>query len=118
MDVYDIFNEKLKSLSNDLVTICPDIPDFLMLRNAINLSMSIDRKLLQQYFAKHVVGPYGNFIRERDESFFLRHSYDHVDVASDVVEKIKLVWTTLSEYNKDMIWKYFNVLLALSCACA
>lgn len=118
MDVYDIFNEKLKALSTDLVNICPEVPDFMMLRNAINLSMSVDRKLLQQYFAKYIAAPYGDFIRQQNEDFFLCHNYEHVDVANDVVEKIKLVWSSLDEHNKNTIWKYFHVLLVLSNACA
>lgn len=117
MDVYEIFNEKLKALINDLVAICPDVPDFTMLRNGVTLGMALDRRMAQQYFAMFVARPYGDQIRARDEAFFLEHNYDDANVETDVVQKIKGVWSSLGAHNKDTIWKYFQLLVVLSDAC-
>lgn len=118
MDVHEVFNEKLRGLVNDLVLIRPDVPDFAMLRNALTLGATLDRAMPQRCFERFA-SPYADQIRARDERFFLDHHYDDVAgvAATDVVEKVKGVWRTLSDAEKATIWKYFQVLLILSDAC-
>ena len=117
MDVHEVFNEKLRGLVNDLVTIRPDVPDFAMLRNALTLGATLDRTMPQRCFHRFAA-PYADQIRARDERFFLDHRYDDVaGVATDVVDKIKGVWRTLADADKCTIWRYFQVLLILSDAC-
>ena len=60
---------------------------------------------------------YHEYIRNRDERFFLEK--DDKEFTEDtesvpIISKLKGYWGTLSDNNRDKIWEYVNSLLTLT----
>lgn len=116
MNAYDIFNTKLREFADDLIEACPEVRGFVQMRTAIDISVALDRRMLQQYFSRYVK-PYERHIQDEDEAFFLGHEYRGVSVDADIVQQVKAVWATLGPDSKRAIWNHFKLLLVLSNVC-
>jgi predicted urease superfamily metal-dependent hydrolase len=72
-------------------------------------------------FNKHVSIPYSERIVNTDDEFFLEKDYmdDVESVGKDVdfnyglVNKIKEFWKDMTDTNKEIVWKYLNLLVLL-----
>lgn len=124
VDLFDLFNRKLEEFAQDLVYIFPTVTDFRVFLDTCKWSILIDTAAPQALFEHLVVGPFGEKILHRDESFFLDQSYEgyndyiaHYGHDLNLITKLKKIWLTLDEENKTMIWKYMQVLLVLSQKC-
>jgi hypothetical protein len=119
----EAFNNKLVELLNDMITTFPDIcEDLKTLKHGVNMIRNIDPKVPQSFFNERVCVPYEERILSKDENFFLDHDYtDDVKLIHgfniDVVGKLKSIWKDMNEGNKQTIWKYMHVLLALNRKC-
>lgn len=119
----DAFNNKLLELLNDLITTFPDIcEDLKTLKHGINMIKSINPRMPQVFFNEHVCIPYEEKILSEDEDFFLSHDYtDDVKLIHgfniNFVGKVKSMWKDMNEDNKQTIWKYMLVLMALNRKC-
>jgi len=123
-DMYDLFNRKLVEFANDLVYIFPTVGDFQIFQTACDWSMRIDKKAPQSFFDTCVVQPFKAKILCKDESFFLDESYSQYSdymqyYGSDMnlILKLKVIWKTLDLDNKEVIWKYMQVLTMISEKC-
>lgn len=109
-----IFNNQIESLFEDLIKVSCNMSinkeismtyeKFKLLRKA-----NADKSFL--YFTQYIL-PYKQNIISRDENFFLGMEVD-VDAKFDIVGMLKNCWTTLTDDNKDVIWRYFYVLIQL-----
>ena len=116
--MHDLFNKKLAEFVDDLIFIYPSIDDFKVFRTASYAASILDITGPQVYFQLYVVEPYEVKIMARDEHFFMRQTYDdETNQNLDIVAKLKNVWGTMSCQNKDIIWKYLQVLVYLSKQC-
>lgn len=115
------FNNKLDEFLRDLHDTFPDLHDFKVLRNGLTLAKNLDEKMPQKFFDEYVANEYEGFIIKQDEQFFLEHDYkkvvDEYSVDLDIVGKLKEVWSTLDDDNKDVVWKYMKVLVLLNRKC-
>lgn len=123
-DLIDVFNNKLTEFSKDLCFIFPTVSDFHIFQAACEWSICIDKKSPQCFFHTLVVKPFKDKILKKDESFFQNESYEeyneyikHYGHDLNIIQKIKKIWQTLDESNKEIIWKYLHVLLCLSIKC-
>lgn len=110
-----LFNRKMQDFIDDLKCVCTNVTEIALLQTAFNLGVAVSPQYACQIYHEKVVLPYGELIKLRDEEFFLSHNYN--DVASDnfdIVDKLKHVWKSLSDDNKDAIWKHLQVLMVLS----
>ena len=85
------------------------------------LKICLDNTIAHSMFNENVVQLYGDKLLEKDEDFFLNHDYDAiVSVRSnasktiEIINKIKRYWVQLNEENRNIIWKYFRILILLS----
>jgi hypothetical protein len=111
----DIFNSKMQEFIRDLSDAFPDMQDFKLCKNALNLAVSFSPEKPQKIFHIYVAVPYETEIIEKDEGFFLAHDFREVlmDGDFDIVDRIRSVWHRMSEDNKFIVWKYMQVLLLL-----
>ena len=116
---YDLFNAKLHEFVKDLGAAFPDVEDFKLFRNALTLAINFAPTKPQKMFNKFVVCHYDTQIRARDEQFFLAHDFSHLltDDDFDIVERIRSVWGRMDEVNRNVVWKYLQVLLLLDQKC-
>ena len=124
IELIEVFNNKLIEFAKDLIYIFPSVNDFHIFLTACEWSVCIDKYSPLSFFTCLVVEPFKEKIIKKDESFFLYESYDeyneymqHYGHDLNLVNKLKKIWQTLDEKNKETIWKYMQVLLCLSLKC-
>lgn len=112
----DAINEQLKTqvlnLIDDLLTICPDEPDVLLVR--LFFSNSISPEYLMDSFI-HWVYPWKNHILEKNEDFFIKNDHVFGPLPKDKVKyfKVKIEDGTFDEEDKKVLWDYFEVFIKL-----
>jgi hypothetical protein len=121
-DPWMLFNRKLSDFTSDLVTSFPHVPEFNIMRKSAQLMANVmDVKGNQALFDKHVASRYADHIKCRDEAFFLTESYaaagGNTSSGLNVVEVLKGVWRSLSDADKDAMWRHLQVLVILNERC-
>lgn len=109
----DIFNDKLLEFLRELKTSFPNITQFVLYESLTQGAIMMDKNLPQQTFDANVITKYGKHIEEKDESFLLEHATSsHVD--ETFVDSLKTIWRGLDDSNKQIIWSYIKLLVALN----
>ena len=118
---FDLFNAKAEEFIKELTTSFPDIKQFFSFKSGFTLLKNLDPKKPQEVFNVYVYNEYKSYIVERNEAFFLSNN---IDITSDrkdywleFIENIRGIWKTLDTDNKEVIWKYFHILVALNEKC-
>lgn len=117
MDYLNKFNITFNEFIDDISNLFPEDNEFALYKTALKTAISIDKKLAYNTFNSKVTEKYSEQILSRDETFFLEHDYSIVLTKkeySSVIDKIKTYWTSMNEDNKNIVWKYFKVLILLS----
>jgi hypothetical protein len=122
-----LFNQKAEEFCKDLVSSFPEVNEFKQLKSAMLLLKNLDEKKPRDIFSKFITLQVREKIMSRDESFFLtteiqNHIVDMEQInTSDwdsIVNLLRSLWMGLSDDNKDVIWKYFQVLITVSDKCS
>lgn len=120
----NLFNEKAEEFCKDLVTTFPEVTEFKKLKSGLLLLRNVDERKPREFFNNYVGANFRNQILQKDESFFLNEVQNHVQGGVDnsqwqnVIGLIHNIWATLSTDNKENIWKYFQVLIAINDKCS
>lgn len=119
---FNLFNDKADEFFKDLINSFPNIADFRKFKSGLMMLRNVNPKMPQQVFHKYVISKYKDAMLIRDESVFLNNTYDEVEGKEkeqwlQFIDQIKSIWKTLDDNNKDVVWKYFNVLIVLSEKC-
>lgn len=116
---YDRFNTICDEFFKDLITSYPDLEPFKHLRSGFTLVKNCDPKSPQRIFNSHVLTKYREHILSKNEDFFL--TTNDIEITNgkkeywhEFINYIKIIWKTLDNENKEIIWKYFHSLLILS----
>lgn len=124
IDSFELFNKKLLELVEDLIYICPEVNDFRVFKDTCIWATRLKKEFAQSLFHICVYEPYREKVLKKDESFFLEESYNEYNryIAEynndlNLVQKLKSIWKDLDLANKDIIWKYLQVLIALNNKC-
>lgn len=120
---YERFNEKSDEFCKDLIQCFPGIDQFKYVRSGLSLLKNIDMKQPQRIFHTYIsTTNYRDFILEKNEDFFLNTTDIHImserkEYWTEFIQQIRDIWKTLSQDDKDTVWKYFHILLVLSDKC-
>ena len=123
--LHDVFNEKLYEFAKDLNTSFPEIEEFKQFKLGVQLAKNVSEKAIEPVFRKHI-SQFRDEIMEKNEKFFLEEDYKSVmELAPEVkgqqfdntILKLKSLWKTLNEDNKEAIWKYLKLLILISDKC-
>lgn len=109
------FNKIIDEFLNELSIILPEEKDIAIFRSQISVFSMIDEGKIIKSFIEHVY-PYKKNILENDEHFFLGDGNikNETDYLSESIH-LKSLWKNkLSNENKEVVWKYFKVLILLS----
>jgi len=118
MDYIHKFNTTFNEFVDDIIRIFPNDQDLKIYKAAIQTTIALDNRYIITRFNESVVNKYGKQLLERDDSFFLNH--DYVEIVSynkeynALISKVKLAWNTMNDENKEIMWKYFKILILLS----
>jgi len=124
---YEKFNETCDEFCKDIIASFPNIEAFKHIKVGLNIIKNLDMKSPQRVFHNHIyITQYKDMILMRNEDFFLtkddfnlRHSsVEKKEYWSDFINSIRNIWRNLPGTDKDIIWKYFHILLILSEKCS
>ena len=114
----DIFVELLE----DLVRVFPDDPDFHMYKAVCTAALNIDDTFVYYVIQKKLIA-YETQIVARDESFLIHTDVStHIPASSSarvranittILNKLRSAWSSISASDKQIIWKYFDVIITL-----
>lgn len=102
---------------HDLIRVFPDDVEFRMYELAIKSTILYYPTYIAEMFFDKVTLPYEDKIMQRDSTFFLTHDYTQVvqhKEADAIIDKVKDCWMNMNDENKEIVWRYFRVLLLLS----
>lgn len=113
------FNDIFQDMLHELVSVFPKDSELRLYDFGLRSVLGSDENVVCNIFHNQVAVPFGTQIKCRDEQFFINKSYEEYDGdgyqgVTDVITKIKNCWRELSNDNKDIIWKYLQILLTLS----
>lgn len=108
MDITDIFNSKLLEFVGELSSINPKLKEY---EDMIQLAISLNKTLPIIVFSNGA-SKYEEHVMTKNEDFLLCQKFDEVDKL-DMVEKLKGIWRTLTPNNKEVVWKYMQLLMIL-----
>jgi hypothetical protein len=120
----NLFNQKAEEFCKDLVLTFPEVNEFKQLKSGLLLLKNVDVKKPREFFNNYVGINFKQQILSKDESFFLTEVQNHVQVGMEnaqwqtVIALLRRLWATLNDDNKESIWKYFQVLVAINDKCA
>ena len=120
----NLFNEKAEEFCKDLVITFPEVAEFKKLKSGLLLLKNVDERKPREFFNSYVGANFKQQILSKDESFFINEVQNHVQGGIDnsqwqsVISLIHDIWATLSNENKENIWKYFQVLIAINDKCS
>ena len=116
MDWVSVFNTQFSDMLRDLRTVFPDDPDFQFFQSAGGLLIATQPRALSKMFHENVSRKYADQILAQNDAFFLKEdysSYTYDDWSNMLVSKLKEYWKALSHDNRDIIWKYLQILVKL-----
>lgn len=117
MDYLEKFNQTFREFGDDIVKTFPNDGEFRMYNIAIQTAMMIHPEIVINIFHERVIVPFADKILAKDESFFLTHHYDEVkethEEANAIIERVKSYWGDLKPDDREIVWKYFKVLVLL-----
>lgn len=119
MSYLNAFTTQIEAFSSELCAIYPQDTDLKLGHNMITLLKKTNPRKLQQLY-KDYVAEFEEQIEKKDETFFIKHDFKNVIDSSGsqnsflLVVKLKEYWGELSNDNKEITWKYFQVLSKLS----
>jgi hypothetical protein len=117
----DLFNEKTEEFLKELASSFPHIQQFSQFKSGFTFIKNLDKKQPQSIFNTYVYNKYKENILTENEEFFLTNEYDIVSERKEYwvefIGNIRNIWKNLDTTNKDVIWKYFKVLVLLNEKC-
>lgn len=107
--LYDQFSSFVTELSQ----MYPDDPDFPLFLTSVRLLKTTNPSLLGKYIVENTA-PYEEQIMNKDEKFFLDHTFESHDVNMDILSKLKTYVSSMSETTKEHVWKYCQNIIRLA----
>jgi hypothetical protein len=122
VDFHQLFNKQMLDFAKDLCEGFPDIGEFKRFRSGVLMLQNLEPKTLESIFRTYVIVKYKDKLLMKDESFFLNHDdfellVERTDYCISLINQLKTMWATLDPSNKEIIWKYFHVMIVLSDKC-
>lgn len=117
MSYLGAFNTQLIRFFEELSETFPEERDIKMALEAIHGLKKINPKMILELFYEHVYKPVSAAIKREDEAVVIEYAkktitsqFNEMSIALVMFDKH---WTSLTDANKDNIWKYLKVLCAL-----
>ena len=108
------FNTVVSKFLSDLYEILPEEKDIFIFQNQIETLTMFNKAFLIDNFVDKVY-KYKKNILEKDENFFLTNELDIEENDISKAIHLKTLWKNkLRPENKEIIWKYFKLFIAIS----
>lgn len=107
--LYDQFT----SFVSELAEMYPDDADFPLFLTSVRLLKTTNPSLLAKYIHENTQ-QYEEQIMNKDEKFFLEHTFDSHGVDMDILSKVKTYVSGMSADTKEHVWKYCQNIIRLA----
>lgn len=108
------FNKIVNNFLDELQQILPEEKDIVIFKSQVDITIMINPNKILNSFIKYVY-PYKQNIMEKNESFFLGDGVSiQQDYMSNAIHLTDLWKTKLSDTNKEIVWKYFQVMTIIA----
>lgn len=108
------FNKIVEKFLEELGSILPDEKDIVIFQSQLGVMTMVDPSKIIKSFIQHLY-PYKDKIMSKDEAFFLGDGVQiKQDYLSEAIHLTELWKNKLSEQNKQVVWKYFQVMTVLA----
>lgn len=120
---YELFNDKADEFLKDLIeNFSTFATEFKRIKTCMMMLRNVDPKSPLRIFNDYVLKKYKDAILKKDESVFLEETQYEIysprkEYWCEFIDNIKTIWKDLSNDNKEVIWKYFHVLVVLTEKC-
>lgn len=112
------FNKTFADFVDDLCIAYPNDGEFRMCKVVLGTALTMRKNLIHGFFLTKIIPAFEEQILNRDEEFFNSKDYSQytskIAGAGQLIAKIKAMWVDMSEDNKDAVWRYLKVLIALA----
>ena len=121
-NLISMFNTQITSFINDLILVYPDDKDLYTFKTSLKMLLLYDDKKVINMFKEFVYSKYKVQIENKDSEFFLQNDYEDIiaqtnadtpEITAQLINKIKSYWVSMSNENKEIVWKYFTVLIKI-----
>lgn len=118
MNYLDKFNQTFTDFVNDLCIAYPNDGEFRMCKAVLGTALSVNENLVHGFFMTRIIPKFEQQILDRDDDFFKQKDYSQyaasIAGAGTLIDKLKVVWVEMADDNKDAVWRYLKVLMALA----
>ena len=120
MTALNAFCTQLIAFFADLSETYPEEKDIASAAQALKLIKQANPRLIHSLFMKHVYEEFAQHILNEDDEYIIgrakeimcpSHSHSHIKYAFLIFDKH---WSTMSETNKQYVWKYIKSLVLLA----
>jgi len=108
------FNKIIIGFLDELMKILPEEKNIKVFKSQLSTVEFLDEKKIIKSFIQYGY-PYKKQILDKDSSFFLKEGNVKIegDYMSEALQLKRLWQTKLSDDNKEVVWKYFKVLVLI-----
>ena len=118
MSQLSAFNTQVERLVNQLINYFPECNDFKIFESSFLLLKQTNPRKILDLFKIHILFKYKQYILDKNEQFLLNYDYNDVvqnnNYAELLMSRLKNNWKLIDDKNKEIIWKYFQVLVILA----
>ena len=115
-----IFNDQFMNMVKDVAKTFPDDKYLKSYPTVVRGLLSVNERILHDMVHTQFIEKYRDQLLNKDESFFLSNNYVEFkdttyteDQRDSFITWMKNNWTSLNVDNKEVMWKYFHLLVAL-----
>lgn len=119
-----MFNDTIIEFLNDLLRVSKEDKDIKKFKTSIIMLKTVQEQKPSELFHRYV-SPYYDRIRQKNEDFFKSHRdiYKRGDAAlaavhgenvtDELIDKLRDMWDSLAEEDRENVWNYMLVLMRL-----
>ena len=118
MTALNTFCNQLISFFEDLSETYPEEKDIASATQALKLIKHANPRLIHNVFMKNIYDEFSQHILEEDDEYIIGRAKEIMKVTSSHIKYAFLIfdkhWNTMSETNKQYVWKYTKSLVILA----
>lgn len=125
-DCIKLFNNALKDLIFDLITVYPDDSTLKTMNIVYKMMKKINRNLPQKKFNEYFASKYDKVLQEKNDNIVESLRIDMLkntdtDVISNMIRQIQEnlfnKWYSMSDQHKEIMWEHVGILLRINKIC-
>jgi hypothetical protein len=116
--LYTAFNAAVMEFLDDLSASFPACRPIASVREVFEMGVKVNKRMPVRLLHERMMVPFGDKIRRHDEDFFMNRDYSkEIDsgwaAGADMVGVLKGLWSTMSETDRECVFRHLDVIVGL-----